>query len=276
MYGARPNYTNRRDEFYKSLGDFLDNVDALPGNPPGDFRWRGAGDTWETTMKYARNGWPEGARRAREIAENISNRIAAAAGMVNQDVLSADVSGAAFDVGAIMQGVPEAWTRIEPVLQKKEIRIVTNVCASAGIDAETLKTRGLAVAGLALALQGRGFPVTVDCGWECGSNRDYTYMESCYVRLVDANYPVIDIDRIVFAMAHPGFFRYFLFAHSDKNKRGSLSNLMGGQVIEGFLPENLKEPSLYLGSAHLYEVQRWKDGGEAWIMEQFNLQTKEA
>src|SRR5690606_32507271 len=113
-----------------------------------------------------------------------------------------DVVGAAYDVGGYRSGVPECWVRPETVPVRRAISVCVNVTASGGIEASTLRKRGIAVASLVLALQSAGHPVTVDVAVCIDSyNGRGKFMDLC--RVCDAMGSQVDIDRMVFAMAHP-------------------------------------------------------------------------
>lgn len=263
-----------KDTFFPSLGEMMEYCEALPGEPDNsDPTWKGG--HWDEVCEFAYRGWPKGMEMASTMSQRIADRAVLAVGQIEHEELTSDVSGVAFDVGGYCSGVPEHWVRPHIVADKKEVRLVTNVCASAGVPAATLMKRGIAVAALVLALKAKGHPVTVDVGSECGNNRGNEEIETIYTRVLDANSPIIDIDRVIFALAHPGFFRHILFAIHTGNKNGSLRRLNYGRVHENQMPENIKNPSLYLGSAHLYQVERWQDGGEAWILEEYKRQTQE-
>lgn len=267
--------TGLEHRLYDSMGELLRFVEELPGTPStSELSWRG-GVTFADCVNLARSGWPEGVAKARTVAQKIAARIVEATGAVEQDALEYDNWGAGFDVGAVISGVPECWIRLEPQKQKRAVVIVTNVCASGGVPAKALMTRGIAVSALVMALQAQGHPVTVWCGAELGNNGYPEALESAYVKILDANYPTFDLDRAVFALAHPGFFRWLLFAESECEKTGRLDRMRSGHVIEHHRPPELQNSSLYLGSAHLFQATRWTDGGEAWILEEYNCQTKE-
>ena len=266
------------------MAAFLDEIKSLPGQDSSDDNhW--AGGSLNEAIKLAEQGWPEGMQLASAKAQAISTRLVQQLGIITEHELQYDCCGAAFDVGAIVQGVPEAWVRPEPQQVKKEIRLLTNLSASSGVGTHALQTRGIAVAALALALQAKGHPVTIDVGWECGNGnagwgtgiKCPDSDESCYIRVLDANYPVMDMDKVIFAMAHPAMLRRLLFAESDQNKVCRLRRLNSGRVIEETLPSTspLANPSLYMGSAHLEQANRWQDGGESWIMQEYLKQTQE-
>lgn len=251
---------------YNSLHDLVQHVESLPTvhAEPDQNHW--AGGSQEDAARLATYGWPEGAALASEKAVRIANRIVEATGASTYQTIEYDVIGAAYDAGAVALGMPETWGVMAPQTAKRAVSIMLNIAVSGGVPAEVITARGLAVAALVLALQARGYPVSVEVvqGNEIEGS----------VMLIDASTgSQLDLDRLVYGLAHPTMFRRLFRADTN------------GVRCDGFCRETnrwdrspvTEMPShnadLYLGCAHLDQVRRWQDGGEAWILEEYLRQT---
>lgn len=269
-YGDFPRMQNGS---FDSLTKMVQHVENLPLRP-GARTDKAECDSWcststEEAIKLAKDGWPEGATviaaKASQMVDRLVNRTAS--GLVH--TIGYDVTGAAYDPGALLIGQPEAWGTIVPEESKRAIRIVYNVSASAGVPESVIKNRGIALASLVWMLNVEGYPVTVD--WMEWSEHYGTGDSKVYCRLVDAaSGSQIDLDRLAFGLGHPAMFRR-----------------LGQAVVNGHRGEGSwwgsHHPSqksthpdcdLYVGGAHLEDAERWKDGGEAWVLKEFERQTK--
>lgn len=263
---------------YYTLGEFVEHIEALPdgGRKESDISWSG-GNTLDECIRFAKDGWPEGTKLATESALKIANRIAEKTANALLYEVDYDVVGAAFDVGAVMLGIPEAWGYQKPHESKRAIRIVVNCWASGGVSAEALRKRGIAVAALALTLQSFGHPLTIDV--TTGRIIASGNVADC-VRVVDASSgSQLDVDRIVFALAHPGMWRHLWRSFVNGKRHCPDDSLWGAargwtiHYAQNEFPTD--EPiDISLGGTHLNEVERWKgDAAENWVLEQFHKQT---
>ena len=76
--------------------------------------------------------------------------------------LSMDVEGSAYDMGAVVQGVPECCIADTAVEEKKHLRLVASVGFNSGVDSEYIINRGVAIADLAASLMLKGYVVDLD------------------------------------------------------------------------------------------------------------------
>jgi hypothetical protein len=270
---------------FDSLSRIISHVKELPlkesGYDEGD-DWYGA--SWEDTYRLASKGWPEGARKASKMALSIANRtVEHSATSLGQHV-GFDVVGAAYDPGAYMSGIPECWVSFEPQLDKRGIHIVVNVATSGGVSSSTFMRRGIAVSSLAIALHSQGHPVTIDVidalkpnGGGYGSSSRNVKYETIGFRVVDAAVgSPLDVDRVVFSIAHTAIFRRVMSAAMN-GFRGKTAGTTWGSSGVPFSHEKIpgyEEADLFLGAGHLDEVEGWSDGGEKWVMEAYLKQTK--
>jgi hypothetical protein len=253
---------------YSSLTECLMAAKASPiwGNNAGR-DWQGG--TFKECEQWALNGWQEGARIASDKSARIVDRLVQSqSGMALTDTLAYDVTGGVYDVGGYLSGTPECWIRSEPQIAKRAISILVNVTASGGVESSTLQTRGIAVASLVLALQAKGHPVTVDVCQVITSSCDYV-TRTTVIRVIDASTgSQLDVDRLVYSVAHPTVFR--CIGRAEMTKDAARYEWNGNPESNTYPPGDY---DLKLGGAHLYEVDRWRDGGEAWILSEFEKQT---
>lgn len=251
---------------YPTLTAFVAAAKASPdwGDTSSGMYDEHCGGSYEHAEQLATLGWSDGARKASALMRKVADRaVQSTQAMALTDNVSWDVTGMAFDVGAYLSGEPECWLAMGEQPTRKAVSICVNVTTSYGVSPDTMMKRGIAVAALVLALQSKGYPVTVDVvqvlqKWD-GDPKAST------VRVIDANGSPLDTDRLVYAIAHPSVFRRLGRAAQGR------ANWDGHGVQSDSFPG---EYDLKFGGAHLYQVDRWTDGGEAWVMEQFLEQTK--
>lgn len=257
--------------YFATLHDLVQHVGTLPVvGQPSDYNIGWAGGSQADAVRLATYGWPEGAAMASEKSTRIANRIVEATGAATYQTIEYDVIGAAYDAGAVALGMPEAWGVMAPQVSKRAIHIVLNLSCSGGVPASSIQARGLAVTALVLAFQARGYPVTVDVVQPDLAKAVGTLT----VRLIDASTgSQLDIDRLTYGLAHPTMFRGLLRA-ATCGIRCDGHNAETRIWDSGHVTELENPPGdLYLGGAHLFQVNRWQDGGENWIMQEYLKQT---
>lgn len=254
---------------YGTLSEFVEAIEALPlgeGNHRSDIPWQG-GVTEAEAIDLAKYGWKDGAKRAAEMADKIANRLAIRTGLGQIETIGYDVTGVTYDPGSYMSGVPECWGTLKVESQKRAIYIGVNICASGGVSADVLFKRGTAIAALTMMLQNAGYPVTIDiCEGPVSIKLDHV------VRVLDASSgSQVDVDRVVFAIAHPAMLRclYRAIVSGERDSRKLTWDL--GSVYSDAKPS--EDCDLFLGGTHLYEMKRLD--AEKWVMSEFERQTKE-
>lgn len=262
---------------YDTLTDLVAKVKSLPNKPDsydaGD-EWYGG--SWDDTYRLAEMGWSEGAAKASVMAMRIADRAIATTASALMTEVVYDVSGAAYDPGAYMSGAPECWLAFKPYESKSGIRIVVNISASQGVKAETFKRRGIAIAALAVALNAKGHPVTVDVVDAAHPGLSDIDFITTQFRVANAlSGSVLDIDRLVYSLAHPTVFRRLMSAERN-GFRGKTCDTKWGHGIPARSKENipgLGDYDLFLGAGHISDVSRWSDSGEQWVLETYINQT---
>jgi hypothetical protein len=264
-YGS---YQRIQNGHFDSLSDMVRYIETLPVKAV-ERKTDWCRTTTPQALVLAKDGWSAGAEVIAAKASQMVNRLVNRTSIGQLHEIGYDTSGAAYDPGALCQGTPECWGTIVPEVSKRAIHIIYNASASAGVPESVIQNRGIAVAALVWMLNVDGYPVTVD--WLDWAEHFTTGTSKIYVRLVDAvSGSQLDLDRLAFGLGHPAMFRRF-----------------GQVVVDGHIGEGSwwgmhhpgqadKHPDcdLFIGGAHLSDAQRWTDGGEAWVLAEFERQTK--
>jgi hypothetical protein len=189
---------------FPSWGAFLDQIEGTLSDPRplgGDATWGGTADV-PSALEVARYGWGAGLEKVRAVSLPAVETITAA--LATSPEWSYDLTGADYDVGEYLTGVPECWLHVEPTSARPCVRLLVNVSASCAVTPEGIQMRGAAVVALALGLQGAGYAVEVTA---CMVVDHYGDVASMRVPLTDGNGGPLDADRLLFALAHPAMLR---------------------------------------------------------------------
>lgn len=260
----KTNISDIYDTTFASWGAFVDHIEKKRWYGFGGSKW--AGGTREEAFDLARMGWHKQTPKVSELAQKVADRVVEHTAEAETTEINYNVTGAAYDPGAFMSGVPECWLAFERTEEKCGIRIVVDGTISSGVAHEHKITMGTAACALIMALDSAGHPVTVDLFM--GGKNYGREAEKTFIRLQDGlNGAVLDIDRLTFAMAHPLALRGFgltLWGHGNMQP-----------YFRNEYPRDTKgEFDLWVGGGHLDDCKSWKDGGEAWVMNQYLAQTK--
>lgn len=227
----------QRSYDYASWSEFLGDVDGE--HIPARFRGAGSGydreqlggcTSYDQLHSLAHNGWAEGMRHVHEVAIPAVQAVVSA--RVAQAGWAWDVTGAAYDLGEYLTGAPECWLTPDTETTRPVIRIQVNLGLRFTIPGRMVTLRGAGVVALTLALQAAGYVVEVFaiCGSGIYENRqDLPYW--LRVPLTDAAGGPLDVDRLLFALAHPVMPRICLFGMGAvlHGYPGSYATHEGGQ-----------------------------------------------
>ena len=221
-WGEMIEYSDKRESKFPVAGRYGDNIPA--SRRPNEDYYGGGGKGWYESKDFAEaldlaiNGWAEGREKANLFSEAIVDKVSS---LIEKQDIEYDVVGQDFDIGLVNQGVPECWytltTRIIDGQGTRQLRLVFNNCVSAGISTEVMTRKGAAAVALIKCLELAGFRVEV---WLRNGIADSYGQGSAYIfecMLKEASQPV-DIDRIVFALAHPSSFRRIGFSIFEGDK----------------------------------------------------------
>jgi hypothetical protein len=180
---------------FRSWSEFVDAAAAVP-DATREIEFGGV-RTRREALALARNGWPEGMRAVHAIAAPVLR--AHTAETTVSESWAWDVTGANYEVGEYLSGVPECWITPELTAPKPTISIAVNMLSSYGVSREVITTRGAGIVALVLALQQSGYAVR--CFGMLGTNHG----GGVWMRIpfTDDDGGPLDVDRIVYALAHP-------------------------------------------------------------------------
>lgn len=168
------------------------------------------------------NGWSE----HRDMVNGVASQVKADALKVTDAMRPTfvfDVSGGAVDVGRLMSGERECMIdfRMAPSSARERVITVIVGCAvSAKVPAETIVKRGAVLVALidVLTATGRSVEVWAEAtSKNVGPNKD-TYITG--VKLKDAS-EALDLDCLLFGIAHPAMLRRAIFADWERSETGS-------------------------------------------------------
>ena len=214
---------------FDSLADLAALIpERAPGtahNPAGwkmyDKSFHGDAKTMGDALKLAREGWRDGAERARPLLERVK-----VARPTRKALTRYGIAGATPNVPRYLAGNPLNMRTIQrsETSQRPVITLIASTAAPWFVDAETFE--GLAVAAMAIVdrLEDAGFRVEVIAGRResstpgngdtskgTGKNNTMGHRSEIMFRLKSAD-DHLDIDRMVFGMGHPSVHRRLLFA----------------------------------------------------------------
>ena len=247
-------------EYRKALGA-LDPAISSGGGWGGN-EWSLGVNSVGAALAIADKGWPEGMKKVESITTPAIN-----SAISSVEACSAwgwDVTGADYDVGEFLTGTPDCWLDRTQEGTRPVITIMANCVSSGGIPAEAMARRGAAVVALILALQAGGYVVRVFAveGMRI-SNKDIWHR----VCLTDDQGGPLDMDRIVFALAHPAAARQlgYMLGASYVGQKGSCGISWPSNDPKTLPPEDWKR-DLYLEAPYL-DAAEWHDSESvaAWV-----------
>lgn len=234
--------------------------DAQPNNKreslsASDRDWSGARSYDEAERRFI-DGWTEAVNDLRPNLDAIAKSIALA---IPKPKVMNEVSGSAVDIGAYIEGLPEDMLVMRRTRKNvRAVHVVANIAASSGVSAEAIRARGGVIAGLTMALDRLGAPVsvTVAAGVKGYAGRNhYTFLN-----IKDEGAP-LDMARVMFTLASPAMLRRILFA-AWENEPASIIQEFGYHSYSGYgspadIPKDL-QGDVYLPKAH-YGDKQWHD-----------------
>jgi hypothetical protein len=232
----------------------------------GDFE----GGSFDGSLKLAREGWEFGAEKIQRLGlahfEMLANKI-------EQFDPVQDTCGLYFDVGLVVQHIPECWQRIEITkidgIGNKVIRINFNASVSAGISSDVMFARGAAVFALVELLELAGIRVELSCDMFCTKNVMNANQVNVCVLVKPADQP-IDAARLAYALAHGGMLRRLGFACYETGPKNFQSSGYGMPTDSEVSKANA---DIYVGRGMLGEP-KWEslESARAWILREIKNQ----
>jgi hypothetical protein len=229
-----------------NFSDSLDMADYIRNTPKRNYsRKDSAGShnyysTWDESLSFLENGWPEGSDLIEKQVLKIEDIIAKS---ILKEEYRMDVEGLFFDTGLYNSGNPECWFEPVPEPVKQEtLDIIINTGYSGYISGSSVINRGAAIMSTIDSLRERFFlnlTITKFTGNLPGASKD-----------MRINLPV-DTDNlysrsmVAFMVAHPAFLRQIIFSVWEKFMgKNDLSPYGYTKQLENLPPEIIYFPGV--------------------------------
>ena len=219
--------------------------------------------TFAEALKIARQGWAEGAEQAKALGMRIASDLHVHEDYKKTWKLSVQ-GGGNLVLPNYIQGKPECFRHYARVSVPKFIHIVFNGTASWGVTTESLIKKGVACAAVVDMLETHGFRCKVDKSVVNSGVSDKSYIESI-TTLKDYG-ESLDIDRLVFFLAHPSSFRRLEFARWEYlgiKIGGNFREEVGIDNNYGLQAESRDQGDIYFQKSRLHTG--WDNEEEAEI-----------
>ncbi len=195
---------------FDSWGGFVDA--AVAGGKPGDSshserdRYWDLGVGWDGAVRLAREGWPDGQAKVREVSGEVLRSVV---GQVSGRRRVLDVAGHRCHIGRFLSGDPRCMVSIRRAARSaRVVRLVATISASYCVKAEDFVRRGAAVAAVVDVLEASGVRCEVVVGVCVSRGGQGRHMTGVLVKPADQ---ALDIDLLSFALAHPATLRRLWF-----------------------------------------------------------------
>ncbi len=231
--------------------------------------WAGMAD-FESAVKLAIEGWPEGAAQARGMSEALIDKITSLI-ETRQPRFSDDGWELNFD--RYLEGEPECMysvtRRLEEAQGTRTLRVVVNTGARAGISPGVMVCKGAAAAALVQCLEAAGVrcEVIVACGVSIDCCRPADIETYTLLKRADQD---LDLDRLVFAVANPASHRRFNFALRESIDWfiSRVGTGYGGSV------DVTNQGDIYIGACDSCGAPQWEsiDSAAAWVVDTLKAQ----
>lgn len=211
---------------------------------------------WTMTQSFAEaarlamDGWTEGAKRLSDLRDELMDKVGE---LLPEDTYIMDVSGFDVDVGAYLAGEPECMvTHTQQPGRNRHIHVMVNIATKASATPNSMMMRGLMAAGVVDALESMGHTVTLDVVNLLYGVGDY---KMTHITTVKRASEVLDLERVVFACAHPSMLRRLTFGVMEslnQSQRSSMRVFTGygspsDDPTEFFTSSEM--PDVYIGNA---------------------------
>lgn len=256
----------RHEQSFDTWGAYVEactkSATGASRNHRGGYEWD-FGASFDASVALAERGWPEGMTRVRPLEAALTAKLASHMERVEWHP---DTTGHVLDVAAYVSGEPEHWyvpTYTVSPSAGQAVRIVFNAATSAAISAEVMAARGAALCALIQAFGVAGRPVRVEaCIAIRGGDRTHHAETRICVKDFDA---ALDMDRLVFALAHPAMLRRLWFGAAEGWPEPARRAFSIGQIY-GWPAEVTDKGDVYVGEAMLGEPQ-WTNARDAltWV-----------
>lgn len=272
---------------FESWGAFLDYVNQPPakGAACESERIRSSdewdlGLGWKGALKAASEGWDGPRVDVDRFASHVEDSLSTDR-LVTTFEARYEVSGGEVDMGRFLAGEPECMIEATPITISRHgraVRLVVTGGCTQGFDARMIRNRGAAIVALCDLLAKAQHPVEIWVGWRSEIQYGKHHVQHA-VKVQDAN-EALDINRLLFAIAHPATHRRLAFrARERMDNRVAREACVGTEHRPGtygrtsdldasVLPDEA-ENTIYLGKIDQHE--NWTEAyALAWIQEQID------
>lgn len=217
---------------YENLSDYVDHVSKNRDKSDmgasgrdygglgreGGMPWNGT-STFQEAVQLATHGWAEARPSVDAVLNPLREALAEKLSIVAER--AHDITGHEPDIDRFLAGELECMYDdpfVEAPANGRVYRLLVSGAVNSGVSPETLKARGIAIVALVEAFQMVGSEVEIwmedsyKPGW--GDNPKGWKSFTTLVRIHAAG-EVLDIDSIMFPLAHPAWFRRFSFAECE-------------------------------------------------------------
>lgn len=212
MTRRRPTRVVRR---YGSLGEFIraaeTNQEGGASQRDGDGGWAGTA-TFAEALKLAREGWTE----SRGLVDNLTAPLVS---QIRDAIVPAveyapHFAGGAVNMGRYLAGDPRCMMQArmtERPASRRVTRILTSFTTESRVTPDAIIRRGVAVVALTelLGMANRAVEIYVERTFDNLQGQ----VETQLIQVKQANEPM-DVNAVMFAMAHPSMLRRLGFAES--------------------------------------------------------------
>jgi hypothetical protein len=218
MATQRHTYKKTQRRIYQSmqamLADAKHDRKSMPWGTPSskedsDYKNEWAGCSPVEAWGLARSGWEGVVAETDALASRITDAVVKQR-IVTRWESARDTYGGRVDVGRYLAGEPDCMVRTKRVKRRgnaKVVRIVIPTTYSCSVSETTVRKRGAAVVALVDVLNRAGNRLEV---WAHNQIRVGDNRESIATMVQDPAEPV-NMARIMFALAHPGWLRRIIF-----------------------------------------------------------------
>jgi hypothetical protein len=165
-------------------------------------------DSFAEAVKLSQEGWPKGLELCSELVARLEHKMTSRTqSHVPEYALSCGIP----DIGVFLANDPECFLAKNPVEKEgfgKLVRLVVNLTCSCGYSPEDLMRRGIAVLALVDLLEKNGKSCEIVAITAARSGGQHWEIEVP----IKTMGRVAEMDRIAFALAHPGFYRMLMFS----------------------------------------------------------------
>jgi len=231
------------------------------------------GVDFQGALQLAREGWPEGTRRAEKQTMTLADKLAPQ--LVRDEYRFERAPGVCFDMSRVLTGDPDCW--IEPYETHvagpgRPLVLVVNRGALGFIGADVIDRRGVAVAALAILLERAGRACEIRMVYRAAKQGQHI---SESVLLKRAGEP-LNLDVLTFALAHPATHRRLAFGSREGRSNDLLQALQVHPYGKGYgasidMPES-ERGDVYVGCMAGGEQWSSVESATAWLRDTLKQQ----